>query len=178
MNRLSLTSSADLKSGREGTGSPGETRHATMMINDPKKKKKKIPVLLWMQALPVEDGAPGRLVDVVVDGQDGGHVVLLRLPALALHGIVEHLLRGVLPALGVAGLVRRVEAAHGDGRLLPLGGQRPALAHAGALALLQLHVVQRVELAAGVGLLAMERTAVGEEPQGAGRGARCESSAG
>ena len=43
---------------------------------------------------------PGALVDGVVDGHDGGHVLLLGLVAFALHGVEEHFLRGVDPVSG------------------------------------------------------------------------------
>lgn len=60
---------------------------------------------LGMEALPLHDSAPRRLVDLVVNGDHGAHIPLLRLPPFALHCIVEHLRRRVLPHAFICGLV-------------------------------------------------------------------------
>lgn len=40
-------------------------------------------------------------VDSIVNSNDCGHVHFLRLPALSLHCVEEHLLRGILPVLSL-----------------------------------------------------------------------------
>ena len=55
---------------------------------------------LGMQLLPLQKLSPALLVDGVVDPNHGRHILLLWLPTLSQHGIVEHLRRRVLPLLG------------------------------------------------------------------------------
>ena len=55
---------------------------------------------LPVQRLPGQNLAPRALIDQVVDGHHRSHVVLAGRPALAAHGIEEHLLRRVDPGPG------------------------------------------------------------------------------
>lgn len=64
--------------------------------------------------------APGPLVDGVVDLDNAPHILLPRVPALAPHCVVEHLLGRVDPHPRTRLLVVWHETRHGDRRLLPV----------------------------------------------------------
>lgn len=79
--------------------------------------------------LPLLDFLPGLLVDGVVDGDYALHVGGLGVKVLALHGIKEHLFRGVYPVstLGIGvGLVLIVSGSVCTGCLREIGGELSA----------------------------------------------------
>mmetsp|Transcript_22734 Transcript_22734/g.76347 ORF Transcript_22734/g.76347 Transcript_22734/m.76347 type:complete len:322 (-) Transcript_22734:436-1401(-) len=93
--------------------------------------------LALVEPLPGEHLRPCALVHRVVDRNDGRHVLLARGPALAAHGVVEHLLARVDPCLALC---------VGDGGRLPLLGQGVGLA-LGGLLVRGLHLVGVVQRA-------------------------------
>lgn len=86
-----------------------------------------------MECFPLEHFLPGLFVVGVMDLDDVRHVLLfdvlvLPAPALAQHGIPEHLLAGILPEFAGA-----ILGDFRDGRCLPVGRQWEGLIRCGLL---------------------------------------------